>query len=62
MKVWDERGYRDYDDQVEIGTRNIKIALRRLRCFAREGAAEEAEELDFPTPSAAPPPTRASSI
>jgi uncharacterized protein with von Willebrand factor type A (vWA) domain len=45
VKVWDERAYRDYDDQVEIGTRNIKIALRRLRRFAREGAAEE---LDLP--------------
>lgn len=41
VKVWDERAYRDYDDQVEIGTRNIKVALRRLRRFAREGAAEE---------------------
>jgi uncharacterized protein with von Willebrand factor type A (vWA) domain len=45
VKVWEARGYRDYDDQVEIGTRNIKIALRRLRRFAREGAAEE---LDLP--------------
>ena len=45
VKVWDERAYRDYDDQVEIGTRNIKVALRRLRRFAREGAAEE---LDLP--------------
>ncbi|WP_109477572.1 VWA domain-containing protein [Paraburkholderia sp. C35] len=41
VKVWDARAYRDYDDKVEIGTRNIKIALRRLRRFAREGAAEE---------------------
>jgi uncharacterized protein with von Willebrand factor type A (vWA) domain len=45
VKVWDERSYRDYDDQVEIGTRNIKVALRRLRRFAREGAADE---LDLP--------------
>ncbi len=37
-KVWEARAYRDYDDQVEIGTRNIKVALRRLRRFAREGA------------------------
>ena len=44
-KVWEARAYRDYDDQVEIGTRNIKVALRRLRRFAREGAAEE---LDLP--------------
>ncbi|TDQ83665.1 vWA domain-containing protein [Paraburkholderia silvatlantica] len=41
VKVWDARAYRDYDDQVEIGTRNIKVALRRLRRFAREGAAQE---------------------
>jgi uncharacterized protein with von Willebrand factor type A (vWA) domain len=41
VKVWDQRGYRDYDDEVEIGTRNIKVALRRLRRFARDGAAEE---------------------
>ncbi|MDQ7979317.1 VWA domain-containing protein [Paraburkholderia sp. SARCC-3016] len=45
VKVWEARAYRDYDDQVEIGTRNIKVALRRLRRFAREGAAEE---LDLP--------------
>ncbi|AHB77347.1 hypothetical protein LV28_23275 [Pandoraea pnomenusa] len=41
VKVWDQRAYRDYDDTVELGTRNIKVALRRLRKFAREGAAEE---------------------
>lgn len=41
VKVWDQRLYQDYDDQLEIGTRNIKIALRRLRRFAREGAEEE---------------------
>jgi uncharacterized protein with von Willebrand factor type A (vWA) domain len=35
------RGYRDYDDSIEIGTRNIKVALRRLRRFAREGAELE---------------------
>jgi uncharacterized protein with von Willebrand factor type A (vWA) domain len=45
VKVWEARAYRDYDDQVEIGTRNIKVALRRLRRFAREGAADE---LDLP--------------
>ncbi len=38
VKVWEARAYRDYDDQVELGTRNIKVALRRLRRFAREGA------------------------
>lgn len=38
VKVWDQRAYRDYDDTVELGTRNIKVALRRLRRFAREGA------------------------
>jgi len=41
IKVWDKREFRDLDDTVEIGTRNIKVALRRLRRFAREGAAEE---------------------
>ncbi len=38
LKVWEARAYRDYDDEVELGTRNIKVALRRLRRFAREGA------------------------
>jgi uncharacterized protein with von Willebrand factor type A (vWA) domain len=41
VKVWDRREYRNYDDQVEIGIRNIKVALRRLRKFAREGAPDE---------------------
>lgn len=41
VKVWDRREFRNLDDSVEIGTRNIKIALRRLRQFARQGAAEE---------------------
>ncbi|OOG50758.1 VWA domain-containing protein [Polaromonas sp. C04] len=41
VKVWDQRAYKDYDDQQELGTRNIKIALRRLRKFAREGHEEE---------------------
>jgi uncharacterized protein with von Willebrand factor type A (vWA) domain len=41
VKVWDKREYKNYDDQVEIGIRNIKVALRRLRKFAREGAPEE---------------------
>ena len=41
VKVWDQREYKNLDDQVELGTRNIKLALRRLRKFAREGAAEE---------------------
>ncbi len=41
IKVWDKREFRDLADDVELGTRNIKIALRRLRRFAREGAAEE---------------------
>ncbi len=38
IKVWEKREYRDYDDQQELGTRNFKMALRRLRRFAREGA------------------------
>ena len=41
VKVWDQREYRNLDDSVELGTRNIKVALRRLRQFARQGAAEE---------------------
>ena len=45
VKVWDQRAYKDYDDSVELGIRNIKMALRKLRKFAREG---NAEELDMP--------------
>jgi uncharacterized protein with von Willebrand factor type A (vWA) domain len=45
VKVWDKREYRNLDDTVEIGTRNIKVALRRLRKFTREGADTE---LDLP--------------
>ena len=41
VKVWDQRAYKDYDDTQELGTRNIKVALRRLRKFARLGNAEE---------------------
>ncbi|WP_286267073.1 vWA domain-containing protein [Thalassotalea atypica] len=41
VKVWDKREYRNLDSQVEIGTRNIKVALRKLRQFARTGAGEE---------------------
>src|SRR5213080_3089185 len=41
VKVWDAREYRNLDDSVELGTRNIKVALRRLRKFAREGAPVE---------------------
>jgi uncharacterized protein with von Willebrand factor type A (vWA) domain len=45
VKVWDKRDFRDLDGDVEIGTRTIKIALRKLRRFARQGAATE---LDLP--------------
>ena len=41
IKVWDQREYRNLDDTVELGTRNIKVALRRLRRFARLGAPDE---------------------
>jgi uncharacterized protein with von Willebrand factor type A (vWA) domain len=41
VKVWDRREFKDFDDQVELGTRNIKVALRRLRKFARTGAPDE---------------------
>ena len=45
LKVWDMREFRDYDDQIELGTRNFKVALRRLRKFARDSADLE---LDLP--------------
>ncbi|MEI4470397.1 vWA domain-containing protein [Frigidibacter sp. MR17.24] len=45
VKVWDRREFRDFDDRVELGTRNIKVALKRLRRWARDGAREE---LDLP--------------
>jgi uncharacterized protein with von Willebrand factor type A (vWA) domain len=45
VKVWDKRDFRDLDDTVELGTRGMKLALRRLRRFARQGAATE---LDLP--------------
>ena len=41
VKVWEARAYRDYDTERELGTRNIKVALRRLRKFARQGAEDE---------------------
>jgi uncharacterized protein with von Willebrand factor type A (vWA) domain len=46
VKVWDQRQYRNLDDSVELGTRNIKVALRRLRKFAREGAADQLDLQD----------------
>jgi uncharacterized protein with von Willebrand factor type A (vWA) domain len=46
VKVWDKRQFKNLDDQVEIGTRNIKVALRRLRSFARHGAATELDLSD----------------
>ena len=45
VKVWDKREFRNFDDQVELGTRNIKVALKRLRRWVRQGADEE---LDLP--------------
>src|ERR1700744_4196926 len=45
VKVWDKREYKNLDDSVELGTRNIKVALRRLRKWARQGAETE---LDLP--------------
>lgn len=41
VKVWETRAFQDYDGERELGTRNIKVALRRLRKFARDGAADE---------------------
>ncbi len=46
VKVWDRRDYRNLDDSLELGTRNIKVALRRLRKFAREGAADQLDLAD----------------
>ncbi|MEC9410800.1 MAG: hypothetical protein VYD52_10140, partial [Pseudomonadota bacterium] len=40
-KVWEQRNYKNLDDNVQLGIRNIKVALRRLRRFARQGAADE---------------------
>ena len=45
VKVWDKREFRNFDDSVELGTRNMKVALRRLRRFVRQGTEEE---LDLP--------------
>ena len=45
VKVWDQREFKNLDDSLELGTRNIQVALRRLRKFAREGAADQ---LDLP--------------
>jgi uncharacterized protein with von Willebrand factor type A (vWA) domain len=41
IKVWDKREYKNLDDQVELGTRNIKVALRRLRKWVRDGSPDE---------------------
>jgi uncharacterized protein len=41
VKVWDRREFRNFDDSVELGTRNLQVALRRLRRFARQGAPDE---------------------
>ncbi|MFY9180066.1 MAG: VWA domain-containing protein [Venatoribacter sp.] len=41
IKVWEQRNYKDLDDSVQLGIRNVKVALRRLRKFARTGANEE---------------------
>jgi len=41
VKVWDKREFKDFDDSVELGVRNMRVALRRLRRFARSGAVEE---------------------
>ena len=52
VKVWDMRQFRDYDDQLELGTRNFKVALRRLRRFARQGADLELDLDDTITSTA----------
>lgn len=40
VKIWDRREFANLDGSVELGTRNVKLALRRLRRFARQGAAD----------------------
>jgi hypothetical protein len=45
-KVWEQRNYRNLDDNVQLGIRNVKVALRRLRKFARQGAADELDMND----------------
>jgi uncharacterized protein with von Willebrand factor type A (vWA) domain len=52
VKVWDRREFRDLDDSVELGTRNIKLALRRLRRFARQGLPTELDIADTITSTA----------
>lgn len=52
IKVWEQRNYRNLDDDIELGIRNIKVALRRLRKFARQGAAEELDLDDTITSTA----------
>jgi uncharacterized protein with von Willebrand factor type A (vWA) domain len=52
VKVWDMRQFRDYDDTLELGTRNFKVALRRLRRFARQGADLELDLDDTITSTA----------
>ena len=56
VKVWDQRQFKDYDDSLELGTRNIKVALRRLRRFAREGSEEELDLDDTGVASTLPRP------
>ncbi|MCH8866788.1 MAG: VWA domain-containing protein [Proteobacteria bacterium] len=46
VKIWERREFRNLDDSIELGTRNIKVALRRLRKFAREGAADQLDLAD----------------
>ena len=46
VKVWDQREYKNLDDSVELGTRNLKVALRKLRKFARTGAPDELDMED----------------
>lgn len=46
VKVWEQRNYKNLDDNIELGTRNIKVALRRLRKFARQGSADQLDLSD----------------
>ena len=61
LKVWERREFRNFDDTLELGTRNLKLALRKLRKFAREGAAEELD-LDVVASCVETPEQRASAV
>jgi uncharacterized protein with von Willebrand factor type A (vWA) domain len=46
VKVWEKREFKNLDDSIELGTRNLQVALRRLRRFARQGVEDELDIAD----------------